>query len=98
VLLREENSGSAGHIQHRWRWDAFDLHYQLHLFVLTLSWEKRIASVELEEDTAKAPHVNGSGVVEPEDDLWRPIEPRLDVGIDLVVAEAAAPKIDDLDP
>ena len=37
--------------------------------------------VELGEDTAKAPHVDGHGVLQAEDHLRRPVEARLDVRV-----------------
>lgn len=61
------------------------------------AWEERIAYVKFIEDAAKGPHVYGCVVRNSEDDLGCTVEPRLDVGVDLLVFEAAAAKVDDLD-
>ena len=67
------------------------------MLLLVLTGEERVANVELVEDAAERPHVNGGVVGDAKDNLWGSVEPTLDVGVDLLVLEAPAAEIDDLD-
>lgn len=57
------------------------LHYASNLLHFTLSWEERIACVELGKDAAQTPHVNGHAVGVAQDHLWGAVEAALDVGV-----------------
>lgn len=57
------------------------LHYARHLLHFTLSWKERVAGVELSEDAAQTPHVDGHAVRVAQYDLRRAIEATLDVGV-----------------
>lgn len=64
---------------------------------LVLSGEQWITDIELVQDTAKAPHVDGRTVRDTQHDLGCPVETWLDVGVDLLVFETATTEVDDLD-
>lgn len=51
-----------------------NFHNEGELLLFTLSWEKRHSSEELGEDAAETPHVDGSGVGNPKNDLRCAIE------------------------
>ena len=55
------------------------------MLVLALTWKNGYASVQFHEDAAETPHVDARGVRNTEDNLWRSVEARLDVGIDPLV-------------
>ena len=74
-----------------------DLHHVRKLLSFVLAREKRIPCVELGHDAAEGPHVDGGGVGDTENDLGCPIEATLNVGVDPLVLEAAAPVVDNLD-
>lgn len=57
------------------------LHYASYLLHLALSWEERVACVELGQDAAQTPHVDGHAVWVTQDHLRRPVEATLDVGV-----------------
>ena len=59
--------------------------------------EKRIADVQLVEDAAKAPHVDGLRVLDTQDDLWCSVEPGLDIGVYFLILKATTSKINNLD-
>ena len=73
------------------------LHYIRKLIDLVFTREYWVASVEFSNDAAKGPHVNGSIVRNSQHDLRGPVEPTLNVSINLLVLEAAGTEIDDLD-
>lgn len=60
-------------------------HEHAHLVLLVLAWEQGASLVEFDEDAAHGPHINGSSVGDSENDLGGPIEPALNIGIDLLV-------------
>ena len=68
----------------QWRY-AKDLHDESKLLHLTFSREDRDSSEELNQNAAKAPHVDACGVRNPDDDLWSSVEARLDVRVDPLV-------------
>ena len=72
-------------LEHFERRHAKDLHYECQLFHLALSWEDWDACIKLYQDTAETPHVDASCVWDANDDLWRSVEARLDVGVDPLV-------------
>lgn len=73
---------------------------QLHdvgeLLVLAFTREEREAGEKLRHDGPKRPHVNRRGVRNTKNDLWRPVEPRLDIGVYPLAHEATAPIVNDL--
>ena len=58
--------------------------------MFVLAWEKGIASIKFGQDASKAPHVNCCRIWNTEYDLWRSVEPRLDVCVDALIVHAAA--------
>lgn len=65
--------------------------------MLRFSWEKREAGVKFGKDGSKGPDVDGSGVRDSKNDLWRPVESGLDVGVDPLAHETARTVVNDLD-
>ena len=63
------------------------------LFIFTR--EQRLPNVELVEDTAERPHVDGGWVRNTEHDLRCSIKATLDVGVDLLVLEATRSEVND---
>ena len=61
------------------------------------SGEEWLADVEFVQDAAEGPHVNRCSVRDPENDLWRSIEPTLDVCVNLVVLETSRTEVDNFD-
>lgn len=57
------------------------LHDAGYLLHLALPWEERVAGVELGQDAAQTPHVDGHAVRVTQDDLWGAVEATLDVGV-----------------
>lgn len=68
----------VGHAEH--------LHDARQLLLLVLAWKDRHASVQLGEDAAETPHIDGHGVADAEDDLGRAVESGLDVRVDFLVS------------
>lgn len=93
----EEFIFAFGILEDSERWNSKNLHDEVQLFHFTLAWEDWDASVELDEDAAETPHVNSCRVRDPNDDLWRSVESRLNVGVDPLVREARRAEVDDLD-
>ena len=77
--------------------DALHFHHQGHVILFILSREKRVTNVQLVEDAAKAPHVNGMVVGDAKYNLWSPIESRLNIGINLLILKAATSEVDYFD-
>ena len=96
VVVVEENFSSCRDYNHGARRWSFHTHYQLHLFFLVFTWEQRIAHVELVQDAAEGPHVDGRVVGDAHDDLGGTVEPRLDIGVDLFVDEGGTSEVNDL--
>jgi hypothetical protein len=67
------------------------------VFLLVFAWEKWVAYVELVQNAAKTPHVDRSVVRDSQDDLWSPVESRLDVSVDLLILEATGTEINNFD-
>lgn len=65
--------------------------------MLTLPRENWYASPELKHDTAEAPHVNLGAVGETKHDLWRSVEPGLDIGINPLIGKTPTAEINYLD-
>lgn len=78
-------------------WWPEHFHNAGQLLLLVLTRENRITSVKLGQDTANTPHINGDPVAHTEDNLWRSVESRLNVRVDLFILEAAGTEIDDFD-
>ena len=74
------------------------LYDQGHLVLLVLARQEGIAERQLRQEAAEAPDIHGRVVVEAQDDLGRPVEPRLNVCVDSLIKEGRAAKVDDLDP
>jgi hypothetical protein len=66
------------------------------LFLLVVTWEHGLSSVHLDEDAAKRPHVDWATVRQAENDLWRAVEPRLDVRVHSLVVEARRAEVNHL--
>lgn len=62
--------------------------------MLVISRKDWLSSVELSKDATETPNVNLFGVLDPENDLGRSVEARLDVGVDLLIPEAPRAKVD----
>ena len=71
-------------------------HWQLVFFVF--SWEKRKPSEQLNQDQARASHIDRHCVITAQNNLWSSIEAWLDVGVELVIQEASRAKIDHFNP
>lgn len=95
IIIEEHFSPGRSGKNGSW-WNTLDLHHECHVVLFILSWEQWIANVQLVEDAAKTPHVNGSAIGDAEDNLWRSIESRLDIRINLLILKTATAKIDDL--
>jgi hypothetical protein len=65
------------------------------LFDFILTRENWIAKVQLANDATQRPHVNGSSIFTTEDDLRRPVETALDIGVDPLSLETTTAKIND---
>jgi hypothetical protein len=65
--------------------------------VVMPTWEQRVAHEQLCQDAAKAPHIDLTTVPQAQDDLWAAVEAALHVRVHLLVHEAAAAKVNDLD-
>lgn len=78
-------------------WWPKDLHDARKLFLFILTREDWISREKLRQDTSQTPHVNWQSIGHAQDDFRRPVETRLNVGIDLFVLEAGRSKVDDLD-
>ena len=74
-LVSRVEHGTGRHAEH------FD--DLVHLVHLIGARKERLPRVHLDEDAAQGPHVNGQVVRNAQEDLWRPVEPRLDVLVDL---------------
>lgn len=97
VVVVEEDLAARGPGQNRPRRHAFYLHHQRHVVFLVLAWEQGVPHVELIEDAAETPHVDGGVVGDAEDNFGGAVEARLNVGVDFLVFKAPAPEVDDLD-
>lgn len=73
------------------------LHHEKHLLFLAFTREDGKAREELDHYAPEGPDIDGRGVANPQNDLWSPVESALDVGVELLVLEAAAANIDDPD-
>jgi hypothetical protein len=96
VVVIEEHLSPRGHHDHGAGRDAFHLHYALDLLLLVLAGEDREADVQLVQNAAKRPHVDGRRVSDSHHDLWCSIEPALDVGVELVCLVRPTAKVDHL--
>lgn len=95
--LTEEESAPRGHIDKIIGWPAKHLHYTGQLFDFILTGEQWITGVKFGENAAEAPHVDWGTVGQTQYDLGTPVEPRLDIGVDALIAVARRAEIDDLD-
>lgn len=97
VVLVEKHLPSCRPGEHRtWR-HPLHLHHQGHMFFFILTGKQRVANVELVQNTAKRPHVYRSVVRDAQHDFRGSVEATLDVGVDLLVFEAARAEVYDLD-
>ena len=97
VVIVEKDLATGGHDYHGARRHSLHLHYALHLLLLILTGEDGEANEEFVEDAAERPHVDRWRVADAHHDFRRPIEPRLNVRIELVLLVGARAKIYDLD-
>jgi len=95
VLLKEEIP-SLTQLQYIVLRHSNNLHKIRQLFRFIFSRENRLASIQFSHDTAKRPHIDSRRIGNPEDYFGRPVEPRLDIGVDALVLEAATPIVDQL--
>ena len=82
-VLVEVALGLAALLEHVSGRHAEHLHDLVHLIELVVAVEQRLARVHLHENAAETPHVDGHVVREAEQHLRRPIEPTLNVLIQL---------------
>lgn len=82
---------------HRLRRRPSNLHDQPQLVRLTLSWKQRIAGVELSQNAAERPHVDGLFEFESENDLRRPIESALDISVHHFIFKTTTTEINEFD-
>ena len=61
------------------------------------SGKKRLAHIELVKDAAEGPHINRCSVWYTEYDFRGAVEARLNIGVDLLVLEAARAEVDNFD-
>jgi len=61
------------------------------------SGKKRLAHIELVKDAAEGPHINRCSVWDTEYDFRSAVETRLDVGVYLLILEAARAEVDNFD-
>lgn len=87
----------ATFVDHRIWWHSTELHDKLDLFLLVVSWEKWLTCVELSQDASKRPNINFLSVLDSHNDLWRTVETRLNIGVDLLITEAARTKVNNLE-
>ena len=93
----DEVAGSLGVVEDVLGRHAESLHHESELISFILAGEEWVSGEEFREDAAEAPHVNGHPVLGAQNDLRRPVEAGLDVGVDALVIEAGAPEVDHLD-
>ena len=97
LSLLEELASLLAHLDHPvWRVPEH-LDDPRDLVVLGRAGEQGQAEEQLNHDAPQRPHVDGGGVGQAEQDLGRPVEPGLDIGVDGLALVARGPEIDDLD-
>lgn len=97
TALTKEEPATGGVIDELVWGPAEYFHDAGELLDLVLAGEERVAGVELGEDAAERPHVDGRTVGQAEDDLGAAVEPRLDVRVDALVAVARRAEVYHLD-
>ena len=93
VVIVEEDLAPGGDNYHGSRRDALDLHDALHLFFLVLAGKDWETDEELVEDAAERPHVDSWSVTDTHHDLGRAVEPRLNVGVELILLISTGAKV-----
>lgn len=68
-----------------------------HLIIVARAGEQRQSKKQLCTYAAERPHVDGSRVLQAEEDLWRAIEAGLDQGRQFLVFKAGRAEVCDLD-
>jgi hypothetical protein len=81
-VLTKEQSFTRAAIHELLIWNAEDFHDAGELFLLILARKYRETSVQLSQDTAQTPHVNGHVVVHTEDNFGGSIKTALNVSVD----------------
>jgi hypothetical protein len=66
--------------------------------LLILSCKKRVSGVKFKKYSAKAPHIDGSSVLNPKDDLGGSVEPTLNVGINSLIFVSSTPEVNNFYP
>lgn len=97
VVIIKENLPPRRHHNHGPRRYALDFHDALDLLLLVLSRKNREAHIQLVQNAAERPHVDGRRVPDAHHDLRRSVEATLDVRVELVVLIGATAKVDYLD-
>ena len=74
---------------------AKDFHEHQHLLLLALARKDRESQEEFAENAAHRPNIDRICIGHSDDDLRRSVKPTLDVGVNLVLLEAARTQVDD---
>ena len=96
-LLIEEDSLACCLRENIFLWKPDNFHDERQLLLLALAREDGNTSKQLGQNAAEAPHINCGGVRYAQNNFRGSVEPRLDVGIDPLIGEAARTKVYDLD-
>ena len=85
--------------KHAGVWHANNIDDQLDLLTLIGTWEQWEAREELNHDATEGPHVDLLRIREhSKHDIWRPVEPTLDISVHYFVLQTATAEIGDGDP
>jgi hypothetical protein len=93
----EEHRVALRGLQERFARQAEDFHLIHQLLALVVSRKERMTRVQLGKNAAKAPHVDRSAILAAKNHFRRTIEAALDIGVDLLMVEAARAKVNNLD-
>jgi len=83
-------------VDHSLRRHPSQLHDKFELLLLVITWEEWLSGVKLCQDAAETPNVDLLAVFDPQDHFRGAVEPRLHVGVDLLVSKAARSEVHDL--
>ena len=96
VVFVEEDLSPRCHNYHRSRRHSLHLHDALNLLFLIFSCKNWESNIELVENAAERPHVDGGRVPDPHHDLWRSVKSTLDVSVKLISFIGSTAEINDL--
>ena len=97
VIIKKDLSSRSEYNHGPW-WYSFDLHNTLYLFFLIFSSENRKSYIQLVENAAKGPHVDGWGISDAHHDLGGSVKPTLDVGVKLIRLICTTSEINHFNP